>query len=99
MRYEGTLVPDAAGKAKQGIALKDGSICKSADLSIAGDGECTITIREGMYHQVKRMIAALGGHVTYLRRIAIGNLELGDLEPGRVRELSEAETEALFGKK
>ena len=99
VRYEGTLASDAVEKAKQGIALKDGTVCRSADLSISGDGECTITIREGMYHQVKRMIAALGGHVTYLRRIAIGKLELGDLEPGGVRELTEAETEKLFKSK
>ncbi|MBQ7509161.1 MAG: rRNA pseudouridine synthase [Spirochaetales bacterium] len=95
VHYEGTLVPDAVEKAKQGITLKDGTVCKSADLVLSENGGCTITIREGMYHQVKRMIAALGGHVTYLRRIAVGCLELGDLEPGAVRELP-AEEERLF---
>lgn len=96
IEYEGTLQADAPEKAKAGITLKDGSVCKSADLVLLQGGKCTICIREGMYHQVKRMIAALGGHVTYLRRTRIGALEIGDLKPGEVRELSEKETENLF---
>ena len=96
IEYDGTLQADAPEKAKAGITLKDGSVCKSADLVLLQGGKCTICIREGMYHQVKRMIAALGGHVTFLRRTRIGALEIGDLKPGEVRELSEKETENLF---
>lgn len=96
IEYDGTLQADAPEKAKTGITLKDGSVCKSADLVLLQGGKCTICIREGMYHQVKRMIAALGGHVTFLRRTRIGALEIGDLKPGEVRELSEKETENLF---
>lgn len=96
IEYEGTLHSDAPDRAKEGITLKDGSVCKSADLVLLQGGKCTICIREGMYHQVKRMIAALGGHVTFLRRTRIGALEIGDLKPGEVRELSERETENLF---
>ena len=96
IEYEGNLQADAPEKAKAGITLKDGSVCKSAGLFLTEPGKCTICIREGMYHQVKRMIAALGGHVTFLRRTRIGALEIGDLKPGEVRELSEKETEKLF---
>lgn len=96
IEYEGTLQADAPEKAKAGITLKDGSVCKSADLVLLQGGKCTICIREGMYHQVKRMIAALGGHVTFLRRTRIGALEIGDLKAGEVRELSQKETEELF---
>lgn len=96
IEYEGTLQTDAPEKAKAGITLKDGSVCKSADLVLLQGGKCTICIREGMYHQVKRMIAALGGHVTFLRRTRIGALEIGDLKAGEVRELSQKETEELF---
>lgn len=95
IEYEGTLHPDAPARAKEGITLKDGSICKSADLTILGGNKCTICIREGMFHQIKRMIAALGGHVTYLRRLSIGALGLGDLETGGVRELTEDEIRLL----
>ena len=96
IEYEGTLQSDAPDRAKEGIKLKDGSICKSADLTILDGNRCTICIREGMYHQVKRMIAALGAHVTFLRRTRIGALEIGNLKAGEVRELSQKETEELF---
>ncbi|MBR4426165.1 MAG: rRNA pseudouridine synthase [Spirochaetales bacterium] len=97
IEYEGTLKPDAPEMAQSGVVLRDGTVCKNADLKMLEEGRCTLTIREGMYHQVKRMVAALGAHVTYLRRIRIGSLELGDLPNGEVRELSEREIESLFG--
>ena len=96
IEYEGTLQPDAPERAKEGIILRDGSICKSADLKILDGNRCTISISQGMYHQVKRMIAALGAHVTFLRRTRIGALEIGDLKTGEVRELSQKEAESLF---
>lgn len=55
-----------------------------------------LTIHEGKYHQVKRMFAAVGKRVLYLRRVAMGPLELDPaLGPGEWRELTEAEIEAL----
>ena len=95
-RYEGILAPDAVEKARLGIVLKDGTVCRSALLEITAAGQCTLRITEGQYHQVKRMIAALGGHVTYLRREKIGRLELDGLQPGSVRELSPEEIDLLF---
>jgi pseudouridine synthase len=50
-----------------------------------------LTIREGHYHQVKRMCAAVGHKVLKLKRIAYGPLKLGNLTPGKFRELSDAE--------
>jgi 16S rRNA pseudouridine516 synthase len=48
-----------------------------------------LTITEGRYHQVKRMVAAIGGEVTYLKRISFGNLTLDkDLEKGQYRPLT-----------
>ena len=43
---------------------------------------------EGKYHQVRRMLASRGMPVTYLRRVAEGNLELGDLPIGQIREVA-----------
>lgn len=55
-----------------------------------------LTIYEGKYHQVKRMFAAVGNKVIFLKRISMGNLELdNELEPGKYRELSEEELELL----
>jgi 23S rRNA pseudouridine2605 synthase len=50
-----------------------------------------LTIREGHYHQVKRMCAAIGHTVLKLKRIAYGPLKLGNLPPGKFRELSDRE--------
>ena len=96
VEFEGSLVPDAIGIARSGVTLRDGTVCKSAGLELLGEGRCIIRITEGLYHQVKRMVAALGAHVTYLRRTQIGRLSLGDLGPGEVRELPEEEIRNLF---
>ena len=96
MEPEGVVSADVIEKAREGVVLKDGSVCKSAVIERLGVGRSTICIREGMYHQVRRMYAALGLHVTYLRRIRIGALTLGDLKPSETRELTEDEIELLF---
>jgi 16S rRNA pseudouridine516 synthase len=54
-----------------------------------------ITIDEGKYHQVKRMVRAIGNEVVRLKRVRIGPLRLGDLEPGRIRPLTPAEEDAI----
>ncbi|HEY8529424.1 MAG TPA: pseudouridine synthase [Paenibacillaceae bacterium] len=57
-----------------------------------------LAIREGKFHQVKRMFAAAGKKVLYLRRVAVGALRLDPaLEPGQWRELTPDEEEALRG--
>ncbi len=96
VEHDGLITDQAVKNAQEGIVLKDGTACKPASIDILEDGRSDITITEGMYHQVKRMFAALGCHVTYLRRIRIGGLSLGDLAPSQVRELSKEETRALF---
>ncbi len=68
----------------------------SAEITRLSDGISTISIREGMYHQVKRMFAALGCRVKYLKRICIGKLPLGSLEQGQTRGLDDSEIAALF---
>ena len=55
-----------------------------------------VTLHEGKYHQVKRMFAARGKQVVYLKRMAIGGLALDpDLQPGEWRELTEEEVRLL----
>ena len=96
VEHEGDVTEKEIDRAEKGIELKDGTVCRSAVIQRQGEGKSTICIREGMYHQVKRMYAALGLHVNYLRRIQIGNLPLGDLKPSEVRELSEEEISLLL---
>lgn len=86
------LSADATKRMQEGIALKDGMICKPAFLELADANSGTLSISEGAYHQIKRMVAACGGHVTYLKRLSIGNLLLDPaLKKGMYRELTEEE--------
>jgi len=81
----------------EGIELKDGTVCKPAEATVLDDGRVEIVISEGKYHQVKRMFAAAGYHVTALRRERIGALRLDDsLAPGEFREMSADEANAVF---
>ena len=58
--------------------------------------QCCITIREGKFHQVKRMFAAVDNEVVYLKRLSMGSLILDKtLEPGQYRKLSGEEIERL----
>ncbi|MGZ5208800.1 MAG: pseudouridine synthase [Sulfuricurvum sp.] len=65
--------------------------CLPAELTIIDDTHVTLEITEGRYHQVRRMFAAVGNHVTALHRSRIGNLTLGDLKAGEYRLLSQDE--------
>ena len=94
-RHEGTAGAADVEAFRDGLTLRDGTLCRSAVLEPLGEGESRITVCEGKYHQVRRMMASRGMHVTYLRRCQEGNLTLGDLPLGEVRELSEAEIRDL----
>ena len=96
---EGELARDAAERFRQGLTLRDGMVCLPARLDILpGDGETRVrvTLREGKYHQVKRMVAAVGATVVRLRRVKLGGLVLDPALPaGAFRELTEQELEQL----
>ena len=79
-----------------GITLAVGSLCLPAGLGEMGEGQALVTLREGKYHQIKRMCASRGKPVTYLKRLRFGPLTLDEaLEPGQWRPLTEGEVEAL----
>jgi 16S rRNA pseudouridine516 synthase len=68
-----------------------------AGFEALGEKEALVTLHEGRYHQVRRMFAAAGNHVTALKRISIGGLRLPeDLEEGDWRELTADELAAVF---
>ena len=94
-RHEGTAtLPDIQAFAA-GLTLRDGTVCRPARLEPLGAGESLITVCEGKYHQVRRMMAARCMTVTYLERRQEGALKLNNLPRGAVRELTEAEISAL----
>lgn len=81
---------------QKGITLEDGYLCKPAEFRLLEPQKGRITIYEGKYHQIKRMMQALGMEVTSLKRLSFGNLELpADLEEGMYRLLNSAEIELL----
>lgn len=90
-RHEGTATEDDVRAFAEGLILRDGLHCMSATLEPLGAGQSRITVCEGKYHQVRRMMASRGMTVTYLERIREGNLSLGALPRGQIRELTEAE--------
>ncbi len=79
----------------EGVELRDGTQCLPAEMTVSGKG-CMVTLREGKYHQVRRMLAARGKYVTYLKRVREGALILGDLPIGQCRVLSAEEKKLLL---
>ncbi|MHB1484762.1 MAG: pseudouridine synthase [Saccharofermentanales bacterium] len=81
----------------QGITLADGLKCKPARLEILSSDSGLLTITEGKYHQVKRMMKALGGTVEVLERKVMGPIHLdSDLLPGQIRALTDYEISELY---
>jgi 16S rRNA pseudouridine516 synthase len=100
--YSGTLSSHAIERTAKGLHLADDPIpCLPARLRLEDDApdglhQATLILDEGRYHQVRRMIAELGGHVERLHRDRIGGLDLpADLAPGEAREITPEELELL----
>ena len=81
----------------EGVTLSDGTKCLPAALELLRPCLGRVTVFEGKYHQVKRMFASRGKHVTALHRESVGGLVLDpELSPGEYRELLPAEIAAVF---
>ena len=94
-RHEGTATAEDVQAFAEGLTLRDGTRCLSAKLKPLGAGESLITVCEGKYHQVRRMMASRGMTVLYLERRQEAGLTLGDLPRGKVRELTDEEISQL----
>ena len=103
-RCAGEVPASAIQAFREGVELPDGLSCLPAALEILGVSEeegktvteINLTIREGKFHQVKRMMEAVGCPVLYLKRMTMGPLTLDDtLAPGDYRPLTEKELESL----
>lgn len=102
-RYRATL--DRPLKGNEGEVFASGMLMLDhedkpllpAQLEVISPTEALLTITEGRYHQVRRMFAAVGNHVTALHRDRVGGLSLpDDLEPGAYRLLKPADIDAVF---
>lgn len=96
-QHEGTATQEDIAAFQSGLTLGDGTICRPAQLQPMGPGESLVTVCEGKYHQVRRMMSSRGMPVTYLERRSEGGLTLGNLPRGQVRELTAEELSQLEG--
>ena len=94
-RHEGMATEADVEAFSAGLTLRDGTVCLPARLEPLGPGESLVTVCEGKYHQVRRMMASRNMTVLYLERLQEGCLTLGELPRGKVRELTAAEIAAL----
>lgn len=98
-RVAGRITEEHVRLFAEGVDIGDEKPALPAELTVLSSGEISeieLVIREGRFHQVKRMFQAAGGEVTYLKRLRMGSLVLdGELEPGEYRKLTEEEVRAL----
>ena len=98
-RIAGQVEPEHVQAFFEGLDIGDEKKTLPADLHILQSGpesEIEVTIREGRYHQVKRMFEAIGCEVTYLKRLSMGSLKLDEsLKCGACRPLTETEIRNL----
>ena len=101
-RCRGTVREGAAEEFARGIRLPDGLLCLPAELTVLSydriqdESEIRLRIREGKFHQVKRMFEAAGCPVLFLKRLSMGPLVLDEnLKPGEYRPLTDTEREWL----
>ena len=96
-RVEGVLTAADTVAFAGGMVLADGLECLPAGLELLSPQEALVTLREGKFHQVKRMLAACGKPVTYLKRLSMGPLRLDEaLAPGAFRPLTDREIHTLL---
>ena len=96
-RVDGELSAADAEAFARGMTLGDGLECLPAGLELLPGHACIVTLREGKFHQVKRMLAARGAPVLYLKRLSMGPLVLEDsLAAGAYRLLRAEEISALY---
>lgn len=90
----GKIPEDSTERLAKPIAFKEFT-AKPAKLRILNETTGEITVTEGKYHEVKRLVHTLGVDVIYLKRLSFGGICLGDLPKGEVRKLSDDEISLL----
>lgn len=101
-KVAGVMTEEDVKAFAEGITIDGGEVCMPAELKVVArdldknTSEIRLVLHEGKFHQVKRMVKAVGKEVTYLKRIKMGNLELDpNLAKGKYKELNEPELEQL----
>lgn len=100
VEYTGELAQTVTDEFARGLDIGERRVTKPAVLSLEAPGRARLALSEGRFHQVKRMFAVSGAHVTGLKRVAFAGISLDEsLAPGAYRRLTEAEVEQLRNQK
>lgn len=91
----GTITPEILNKLSNGVSL-DGRKTSAAKVRKLNDSQIELIIHEGRYHQIKRMLEAVGLQVRKLHRSQYGPLNIDGLRPGQWRDLTEQEVKTLL---
>ena len=87
-----SITADDIKSLSKGVDIGDDTLTLPAKVEAIAADRIYLTITEGRYHQVKRMLDAVGNKVVFLKRVSFGPLELdSDLAPGQYRELDDSE--------
>lgn len=97
LKYDGKVPSYINNVFSEGVVLDDGYKCMPAKFIDLGNNEAYIIIKEGKYHQVKRMMNSVGCEVTYLKRVEFGPIILDEnLEEGKYRPLTKEELDLII---
>ena len=100
VKVRDSISEEECRKLSEGVDIGDEKPTAPAKVERVAEKEILLTIREGRFHQVKRMLQAVGNEVLYLKRLSMGSLRLpADLEKGAYRPLSEEEIYKIKGDK
>lgn len=102
VRVNKEVTPEFIEKMSRGVHIRDkeknlDAVTRPCTVKKTGKHTFSIILTQGLNRQIRRMCEALGYKVDVLKRIRIMNVELGDLKPGQVRELTEQELKELYG--
>lgn len=102
VRVNKEVTPEFIEKMSRGVHIRDkeknlDAVTRPCTVKKTGKYTFSIILTQGLNRQIRRMCEALGYKVNVLKRIRIMNVELGDLKPGQVRELTEQELKELYG--
>ena len=96
VRTKAPVTDEMRRRLKEGVDIGDEKPTLPAKTELTEDGELLLTVTEGRFHQVKRMLSAVGNEVVYLKRLSMGPLVLdGALSKGEYRVLTQEEKAAL----
>ena len=102
VRVNKEVTPEFIEKMSRGVHIRDkeknlDAVTRPCTVKKTGKYTFSIILTQGLNRQIRRMCEALGYKVDVLKRIRIMNVELGNLKPGQVRELTEQELKELYG--